>query len=229
MKSYSTFNCKPSLATAWSFQWVPHGETPCLDLQPGKIAGFEDYFQDAPTNIPQRFIGATGTQRFEVADWLRKQSEKLGMDQYIIEVTVELRHSFKDRINGVDAEGMAIDEYEVTKPTVALRQKLAVAWSKVIMNGATFTIEEKIDLLTAATSDDVSAFLPISSYLFSKSVENMPEAFQNARAIIFPAIPFEHQDWSGKTIKLIAFREDAIVSVKPTWTQAKICLELNVH
>lgn len=208
---------KPQKATTWHIQWVKRGEKPALAINPGEISGFDKYFQDASKNLSSFYLGITGTQRFEVADWLNQQAQKLKLDQYVTEFQVLLNHPFKDRINGVDEEGHAIDEYEVTKATDELKQQLAVAWAKVVMSCENMDHQTKIDLLTAATTGDVNAFLPISSFLFSKAVENMHPEFQTARAIIFPAIPQAFRDWRGKPAKMIAFKKETIVSIKPMW------------
>lgn len=208
---------KPQKATTWHIQWVKRGEKPVLAINPGEISGFDKYFQDAPKTLSSFYLGITGTQRFEVADWLNQQALKLELDQYVTEFQVLLNHPFKARINGVDEEGHAIDEYEVTKATAALKQQLAGAWAQVVMSCENMDHQTKIDLLTAATTDDVNAFLPISSFLFSKAVENMHTEFQSARAIIFPAIPQAFRDWRGKPAKMIAFKKETIVSIKPMW------------
>ena len=208
---------KPQQATTWHFQWIKRGEKPALAINPGEMSGFDKYFQGSPKTLSSFYLGITGTQRFEVADWLNKQALKLELDQYVTEFQVLLSHPFKARINGVDEDGQATDEYEVTKATAALKQQLAGAWSQVVMSCENMDHQTKIDLLTAATTDDVNAFLPISSYLFSKAVENMHPEFQSARAIIFPAIPQAYRDWKGKPAKMIAFKKETIVSIKPMW------------
>lgn len=101
--------------------------------------------------------------------------------------------------------------------TTALKQQLTCAWSQVVMSCEQLDIQNKIDLLTAATSNDINAFLSISAHLFSKAIEGIHPEFQEARAIIFPAIPLAHEEWHGKPVKMIAFKKETIISIKPMW------------
>jgi hypothetical protein len=208
---------KPQKSTTWHFQWIKKGQKPSLTINPGEISGFEKYFQNAPPTLSTFYLGVTGTQRFEVADWLNQQAQKLGLDQYVTEFQVSLNHPFQNRINGIDAQGNPINEYELTKATTALKHQLAGAWSQVVMSSDALDNQTKIELLTAAASGDVNEFLPLSSVVFSKAVENMHPEFQSARAIIFPAIPLAFKDWRGKPVKMIAFKKETIVSIKPMW------------
>ena len=208
---------KPQKSTTWHFQWIKRGQKPSLTINPGEISGFEKYFHNSPPTLASFYLGVTGTQRFEVADWLNKQAQKLSLDQYVTEFQVSLNHTFKNRINGIDAKGDPINEYELTKATTALKHQLAGAWSQVVMSNESLDTQIKIELLTAAASGDVNEFLPLSSVIFSKAMENMHPEFQSARAIIFPAIPLAVRDWRGKPVKMIAFKKETIVSIKPMW------------
>ncbi len=216
MKSQSTMH-KPTTSTGWHFQWVKAGEEPSLAIKPGEIAGFERQFKDSAGQLSEFFLAVTGTQRFEVANWLNHQAGKLGLNQYVTEIQVTLKHPYQHRINGVNENQEPIDEYELLKATQSLKDQVALAWSEVVLSCENFDHQTKIDLMKAAASNDINAFLPISAYLFSKTIERMPEKFQSAQAIIFPAIPLACDDWYGKPVKMIAFRKETIVSMKPMW------------
>ena len=192
-------------------QITPKGALPSKTLQPGHISGFGDYFIDAPGKLSSMYIGLTGNHRTEVIAWSRRQAEQAGMEQHVTEVKIRLFRSYRERINGVTEDDLPSDEYELIKATTQLRVKLVDAWSNVISKCSEFDTQNKIDLLTAAMAGDVSKFIPISSILFSKVVEEMHYEFQNARAIIFPAYPIAYSEWKGIPARLIAFDADAIV------------------
>ncbi|MBK9993574.1 MAG: hypothetical protein IPP01_06200 [Saprospiraceae bacterium] len=207
---------KPQTSTVWHFQWMEKGQSPSLTINPGEIAGFEKYFKHSPMTLSSYYLGVSGTQRFESADWLNRQANKQGLVQYVTQFQLELTCPFKHRINGVDDDNQPTTEYELTKATAALKQQLACAWSQAVLSCENFDREEKTSLLTEATKD-INSFLPISSHLFSKAVERMPPEFQAARAIIFPSIPLAHEEWRDKPVKMIAFKKEAIISIKPMW------------
>jgi len=192
-------------------QITPKGELPSKALRPGHFPGFGDYFRGAPYKLSSKYIGLTGNHRSEVIAWSRKQAEKAGMEQHVTEVKIRLFRTYIERINGITKDNLPSDEYELIKATAPLRDKLLDAWSSVINKCSEFDTQTKIDLLTVAVSGGISKFLPISPILFSKLVEEMHSEFQNARAIIFPALPIAYSDWKGIPARLIAFDADAIV------------------
>lgn len=211
MKHYKSTQFRPSKTVVSHVKWTPNGTPPMETIHSGQLAGFEDYFRDSPDHLSSLIIGLVGNNRLEVISWLQLQAEKIGMTQYVTDITIELIHSYVERINGVDANGMASCEYDLTKPTIQLKNKILKAWSSVVINSYEFDAQSKIDLLTAASFGKINQFLPISSVLLSKAFENMHDEFQHARAIIFPGIPIACTEWKKNPARLIAFREDAIV------------------
>ncbi len=202
---------KPTETVVSCLQLTPKGESPSKTLRPGHISGFSDYFRDASGKLSSMYIGLTGNHRTEVISSLRKKAEQARMEQHVTEIKIRLFRTFRERINGITENGLPSDEYELIKATTPLRAKLVDAWSNVISKCPQFDTQKKIDLLSAAMTGDVSKFIPISSILFSKVVEEMPYEFRNARAIIFPAYPIAYSEWKGNPARLIAFDADAIV------------------
>lgn len=202
---------RQSKTTVSCLQWTPKGTLPSQTLQPGHIAGFEDFFRDSPDVLSSLLIGVTGNHSTETTAWLGTQADKAGMDQHVTIVEIGLFSTYTERINGVCADGLPSYEYDTTKATVVLKNKIQEAWVHVVLRCNGFSRQEKVDLLSAAASGIINKCLPLSSYLFSKTVEAMHHEFQNARAIIFPAIPIAYSDWKGNPARLIAFRKEAII------------------
>jgi len=217
----NTFNdqdSKLSYSIAWHLQWVKAGEQPSHQIQPGKISGFSDYFSDIPDDWDEFYICISGNERFKVADWMRKKALELGMTQYITEVKIKLKRTFTERIQAINLDATKADEFELTKSVTKMKKKLAVAWSKSVMDNENFTIDDRLKLLTAATSNDLTAFLPISAKLFNQTILNMRDEFVNAKAILFPALPIWHNEWLNKPIKLVAFRKSVVITAKAVWS-----------
>jgi len=195
-------------------QWVCKGDAPHETLLPGCIAGFEHFFRNSTSPLSDSFIGLTGNSRLKTVGWLQQQAEKLGLHQCITEVTIEMRRTFQERINGVCANGTPCDEYDITKATTNLKTKLMQAWTSSVIEGIPVDKPFRSELIDTVESRNISNFIPISSFLFSMTVEKMPIEFQNARVIIFPASPLALEEWQGNPAKLIAFKKETIVSVK---------------
>ncbi len=204
MCSFSTVSC---------VQWTPAGSAP-IDLETGILAGFEPYFKNSPKHLSDFYIGLSGNYRFKTIAGLNQQAKAAGMDQHVAEFRIELKNSLRDRVNGINSLGLPINEYELMKPTTVLTERIMVAWGKAILDNNRLDRHLKVKLLMEATTGDVNKFLPISSDLFSRAVEHMHHEFQHANAIIFPAIPIDVSNWSGKPVRLIAFKKETIIKAK---------------
>lgn len=209
-QSCSTASC----TTVSCVQWTQKGSSLDEHLKSGQLAGFENNFQDSTDHLSSMYIGLTGTHRFKVIKWLLEQANKLSLDQHVTEVKIMLKHTYRDRINGTDANGFATNEYDLIKATSSLKDQITSAWSSVVIKNQSFDANDKIGLLTAALSGNISEFIPISSILFAQTVEEMHFEFKNANAIFFPAFPIEHDEWKDNPAKLVAFSKDVIVDVK---------------
>lgn len=213
MKNSTHSSFSPSKIQISCVQWVQKGTARAETLLPGSIGGFEKYFNGSDSPLSSFFIGLTGNSRFETTNWLQRQAEKLDMHQYVTEVVIETQHTYQERINGIGADGLPSSEYDLIKSTTLLKDELTQKWIRTVLE-CNLDAQMKIDLLTAASSGSINEFIPVSTFLFSKMVEKMPSEFQNARVIIFPAIPLAVNEWQGNPAKLIAFKNEAIISVK---------------
>ncbi len=182
-----------------------------MSFYSGKIAGFDDFFSGSSSNLSSMLVGLVGTQRFEASKWLNNQAKRHGKLQHVTELNIQLHNTYKERINGKTREGLPSSEFDLIKPTVGLRDQLIGAWSNAVMESMNIPTGLKIDLLSRALSSKVNKIIPISSILFSRALEKMPESFQNARAIYFSAMPVEADEWHGNPPRLIAFRKESII------------------
>jgi hypothetical protein len=214
MENLTYSKSAPSKTIVNCVQWVSKGNARAEALRPGYIAGFEHFFKDSPSPLSEFLIGLTGNNRLETIAWLHQQAEKLGLHQCITEVVLEMRRTFRERINGICANGTPCDEYDITKATTNLKSNLMQAWTSSVTEGISVDKPYRSGLLDVVESRNISNFIPISSFLFSKTVEKMPFEFQNARVIIFPALPLALEEWQGNPARLIAFKKETIVSVK---------------
>jgi hypothetical protein len=98
--AYESFSIIPETTTATvsCIQWTLSGTTPVEPLEHGYLAGFERFFQNSSVHLSSMYIGLTGNHRFKAIRQLQEHAKKLGMDQHVTEVKIELQHSFRDRI-----------------------------------------------------------------------------------------------------------------------------------
>ena len=212
-ESFSTIP-ETTTATVSCIQWTLSGTTPREPLEPGCLAGFERFFQNSSDHLSLMYIGLTGNHRFKAIRELQEHAKKLGMNQHVTEVKIELQHSFRDRINGTDESGLATVEYDLIKPTASLKSEFISAWSAAVMQSQSLDAKVKIELLKATLSGNINEFIPISSVLFSEAVEKMEYSFRNANAIFFPAFPIDQTNWNEHPARLVAFSKDVIVDIK---------------